>query len=156
MAPALRFLDAVSAGGVGLALAILYDVLHLLAGKGRVRLFISDLLTFAAAAVLLVSFSLSKTYTGQLRWYMAAGALAGFLAFRQLISPLLAFLVHKIIWLLCLPFCLCLRYLLRPVGQGIKKAFASLFKMAARSADRRREKRRKKKGRVLYDSQLPL
>ena len=117
---ALRLIDAISAVGVGLVIALLWDLLRLAAGKNKCLLFLCDLLTFLFAAVVLVSFSVSKTYTGQLRWYMEAGALLGFLAYLQLIAPVTKNLWNTVCHLICLPFLILFHRVLTPCARGLK------------------------------------
>lgn len=151
VAAALCFIDAVSAAGVGLVLAFCWDAMRLLAGKGKIRLFICDILTFLLAALVLVSFSVSKTYSGHLRWFMTAGAFLGFVAYLQLVAPFTKRVFSGVCWALGLPFVLTFRHILCPLGKGLQNAAHSLSGRAAAAAKKRR-KRRHKKGSVLYDS----
>lgn len=87
-APALAaaWADVLSCLGIGLLLAAARDMLGLLLGNGRVRCFVWDLVAFAAAAVLLCGFVAGASYSGVLRWYMAAGLGAGALGWRWAVS----------------------------------------------------------------------
>lgn len=87
-APALAaaWADVLSCLGIGLLLAAARDMLGLLLGNGRVRCFVWDLAAFAAAAVLLCGFVAGASYSGVLRWYMAAGLGAGALGWRWAVS----------------------------------------------------------------------
>lgn len=119
--PTLRLLDALSAAGVGLGLALVYDFLRLFAGRGKVRIFCCDIFLFILAAVSLISFSLSQSYTGQLRWYMLVGALCGYFACLEVIAPVTHWIVEKILFLVRLPFLLLWNYILHPIGKIIQQ-----------------------------------
>lgn len=151
VAHALRFIDAVSAAGVGLGLALIWDVLRLLAGKGKLRLFFCDIMVFLLAGVLLVSFSVSKTYSGQLRWYMIAGALIGFVSYIQLVAPATKSVFELVCTLLKLPFVLTFRYILSPAGKLVKDKAQKAGKSFTVAAKNRR-KHLRSKNKVLYNS----
>ena len=73
--------------GLGLLLAAGRDILGLVAGNGRLRCFVWDLLAFALAAVALCGYAASASASGVARWYMACGLGAGALGWRWAISP---------------------------------------------------------------------
>lgn len=72
--------------GLGLLLGMFRSFAGLLLGNGRSLCFVWDLLSFVAAAVLLCGFAASASTGGGMRWYMAAGAGAGALAWRWAVS----------------------------------------------------------------------
>lgn len=147
----LRMLDAVSAAGLGLALALFYDVLRFFIPRGKIRLFICDFLTFGIAGMLLISFAVSHSYTGVFRWYMALGAGAGYAAYLWGIAPLTARLFSGIRFVLKLPGRLVFRYILKPLGISLHKCTDKIKK---RCAIKRKSKRKhlRKEQKVLYNS----
>lgn len=149
--PGFRALDIFASAGVGVLLALFYDLLRFFAGRGKLRIFVCDILIFCLAAVALLSYSLSFSYTGQLRWYMTAGTAAGALAYQTVIAPCTARVFGAIRFVLKLPFLLIFRFLLCPLGDLGKTLSKKLQKMWS-SALKNRPKPLRKKQKVLYNS----
>ena len=66
--------------GLGCLLGAARDLADLVPGGGPVRCVLWDIAAFAAAAVLVCGFAAGVSSSGVARWYMAAGTLAGALA----------------------------------------------------------------------------
>lgn len=147
----LRMLDAVSAAGLGLALALFYDVLRFFIRRGKIRLFVCDFLTFGLAGMLLISFAVSHSYTGVFRWYMAFGAAAGYAAYLWGIAPFTARVFAGIRFVLTLPFRLVFRYILKPFGAAVHKA-ADKIKKSWTLKRKSKRKHLRKERKVLYNS----
>ena len=148
---ALQGMDAFSALGLGLLVAAGYDALRFFVGKSRPLVFLCDLLGFAFAAVAGVSFAVSHSYTGFLRWYMVAGMAAGCGAYFYAVAPFTLALRRLILRMLALPFLLLYRLALRPVLPKIRAACA-----LAKKSRQRKKKRAKtplqEQRKVLYNS----
>ena len=86
----LRFIDLFYSMGVGVLCELAYSALCAVLGVGKRRLFAADLLLFLFSAIVLFSFSVTFSYTGCLRWYMAAGFLLGYWGALWLAAPLAA------------------------------------------------------------------
>ncbi|MBC5582026.1 hypothetical protein H8S23_10965 [Anaerofilum sp. BX8] len=147
----LQGMDAFSALGLGLLLAALYDAVRFFLGGAKPVVFFCDLLFFALSAAAAVSFGVSYSYTGFLRWYIAAGMAAGYAAYFFAVAPFTAALRRGLLFLLLLPWRLLKRYVIAPLG---KKLGAHREK---RKKKRREKKKRKKEplqpaGKVLYNS----
>lgn len=119
---AMQGMDAFSALGLGLLLAAGYDLLRFIVGSGRVRVFFCDLLAFALGAVGAVSFSVSYSYTGALRWYMLAGMGVGYAAYFFAVAPFTAALRAGILWVLLAPWRLLHRFLWAPLAGQYRKS----------------------------------
>lgn len=148
---ALQGMDAFSALGLGLLVAAFYDALRFVVGRSKPLVFLCDLLGFAVAAVAAVSFGVSYSYTGFLRWYMLAGMLAGCAAYFLVVAPFTAALRRAILRVITAPFRLAGALLLRP----------ALRKLSQWHSARKKKKKEKKKsakpplqegGKVLYNS----
>ena len=148
---ALQWMDAFSALGLGLLLAAFYDALRFVAGRSKPLVFLCDLAGFAAAAVAAVSFGVSYSYTGFLRWYMLAGMTAGCAAYFFAVGPFTAALRRALLRVVTAPFRLAAALVLRPVAQSILRRHKA-------SVKKRKEKKKSAKhplqegGKVLYNS----
>lgn len=147
----LRILDAVSAAGLGLALALFYDVLRFFVRRGKIRLFLCDFITFGLAGVLLISFAVSQSYTGVFRWYMAVGAGAGYAAYLWGIAPFTARVFACVRFALGLPFRMAFRFVLKPFGALVCKGLAKIKKSFVLKHKSKRKHLRKEQ-KVLYNS----
>ena len=85
-APALAA-DALCCLGLGFLLGALYDLARFLLGDRRAACFAADVGAFCLAAVLLCSFSASRSRAGTVRWYMAAALLAGDMGYFSVLTP---------------------------------------------------------------------
>ena len=85
-APALAA-DALCCLGLGFLLGALYDLARFLLGDRRAACFAADVGAFCLAAVLLCSFSASRSRAGTVRWYMAAALLAGDMGYFSVLAP---------------------------------------------------------------------
>lgn len=75
------FWDIVYSIPVGFVLGFINRLLSVFLYKGKIRLFIKDILNGINFAVLLFSYSVSFANYGVLRWYNLAGAILGFWLF---------------------------------------------------------------------------
>ena len=73
------FQDAVYSLAVGLIMAVINRGLSVVLYRGKIRLFIKDILTSVIFAVLIFSYSVSFANYNVLRWYNVVIAAAGFL-----------------------------------------------------------------------------
>lgn len=128
--------------GIGCLLGAGRDLLTLVLGNGPVRCFCSDVLTFAAAAVLVCGFSAGVSASGVARWYMAAAMLAGALAWGKGIHPAVHRLVRALAHAAACPFVLADRTLLRPLRSGI----AARFRACRRRKMAKKAKKKPKNG----------
>ena len=85
-APALAA-DALCCLGLGFLLGALYDLARFLLGDRKSACFAADMGAFCLAAVLLCSFSASRSRAGTVRWYMAAALLAGDAGYFGVLAP---------------------------------------------------------------------
>ena len=148
---ALQGMDAFSALGLGLLVAACYDALRFVVGRSRLPVFLCDLLGSALAAVAAVSFAVSYSYTGFLRWYMVVGMAVGGVAYFYAVAPFTLAVRRMIFWIIKLPFLLIYSLLLRPVVQKLGARYQRVKKS-------RREKKKRAKTplqehrKVLYNS----
>ncbi len=148
---ALQGMDAFSALGLGLLVAACYDALRFVVGRLRVLVFFCDLLGFAFAAVAAVSFAVSYSYTGFLRWYMVAGMAVGCGAYFYAVAPFTLALRRWMLRILTLPFLLLYRLAFRPVLQKIR-ARRALAKKSRQSKKKRAKTPLQERRKVLYNS----
>ena len=113
--------------GLGVAVGALRDAMGLLAGNGRARCFLWDLLAFALAAVLLCGFSAARSATGVTRWYMAVSLGAGALAWRRTFSMVLYMAADAFRRFCIWPFSMLARYCLQPLCRYIGIKMKSLL-----------------------------
>ena len=148
---ALQGMDAFSALGLGLLVAACYDALRFVVGRSRPPVFLCDLLGFVLAAVAAVSFAVSYSYTGFLRWYMVVGMAVGGVAYFYAVAPFTLAVRRMIFWIIKLPFLLIYSLLLRSVVQKLGARYQRVKKS-------RREKKKRAKTplqehrKVLYNS----
>ena len=69
--------DTLCCLGLGFFLAVCYDMSRFVFGGSRPVCFVLDVAAAFAAAVLACSFAASRSYSGVVRWYMAAGRALG-------------------------------------------------------------------------------
>lgn len=120
--------------GLGCLLCMTRDGIGLLLGNGPLRCFCWDVLSFAAAAVLVCGFSAGVSASGLARWYMAAALLAGALAWRRAMQPA----VHATLRTVA-------GWLFRPLHAAYRWLLVPLRRRAARAAARRRMRKACKK-----------
>ncbi|MCI6640107.1 MAG: hypothetical protein MSH10_04860 [Pygmaiobacter massiliensis] len=150
VAPWLRAIDLVSAAGVGVGLAILYTALRFAAGKGKIRLFFCDFFTLVFAAIVLMSYALSFSYTGQLRWYMTAAAGAGAAGWLYVARGVQDRILQAVFFWLQLPVRLFIRLILLPVRLLRNILVKKVEKMRAK-AQKNRARALRRKQKVLYN-----
>lgn len=92
--------------GLGCLLGAGRETLGLFFGEGRARCFCWDVLSFAAAAFLVCGFSAGVSASGVARWYMAAGVLAGVLAWNGTVGPAIRCFFRGVFRLLLWPVCM--------------------------------------------------
>lgn len=155
-APAQALADALCCVGLGFLLAAVYDLARILLGRGRMVCLVLDLAAFLLAAVLLCSFAACRSYSGVVRWYMAAGLLGGLAGYLRVVAPVTRAADRAIKWLLTRPFALCYLLVLRPLGRLLRRAGAKLRQIFVQKTKTRRKflhrKQLQKQGRVLYNS----
>lgn len=144
--------DTLCCLGLGFLLAAVYDMARFLLGNTKVVCFVLDLSGFLLAAVLLCSFSASRSYSGVVRWYMAAGLLAGMLGYFFVLAPATGTLQKILQWAFRLPFLLIGVLLLRPLWRLLKRNCHTVQKKHKAKAAKRRTKQLQKKAQVLYNS----
>lgn len=143
--------------GLGLLLGMFRSFAGMLLGNGRILCFVWDLLAFVAAAVLLCGFAASASMGDGTRWYMAAGAGAGALAWRWAVSRTLYRVAAGIAAMAARAGLRLQRILLAPFVH-LKRYFAARKQTkTAIKAKKRAEKVTKKKkqlqkqGKILYN-----
>lgn len=144
--------DALCCLGLGFLLAALYDTARFFLGHTKVVCFVLDLSSFFLAAILLCSFSAGRSYSGVVRWYMAAGLLAGMLGYFFVLAPATGALQRLLQWLLSLPFLLLTLFLVRPLWRLLKRRFGQVQKKRKQKATKQKTKQLQKKAQVLYNS----
>lgn len=144
--------DTLCCLGLGFLLAALYDAVRCLLGNAKPVCFVLDMAAFFLAAVLLCSFSASRSYSGVVRWYMVAGLGCGMIGYFFVLAPSTERLHTLLMWGITLPFRLLWILLIKPIGRLIKvKRFAAVQKHRTKAA-KRRTKQLQKKAQVLYNS----
>lgn len=155
-APAQALADCLCCVGLGFLLAAVYDLARILLGRGRLVCFVLDLAAFLLAAVLLCSFAACRSFSGVVRWYMAAGLLGGLAGYLRVVAPVTRAADRGIKWLLTRPFALLWLLVLRPLWRLAGQIAArTRQKFVQKTKARRKFLRRKqlqKQGRVLYNS----
>lgn len=156
IAPTMALADTLCCVGLGFLLAALYDLGRILLGGTRPVCFVLDLAGFLLAAVLLCSFAACRSYSGVVRWYMAAGLLGGLAGYLRVLAPATRAADRLIKWTLTRPFALLWLLVLRPLGRLLRRAASAAARAAGqKNRARRKLKRRKqlqKQARVLYNS----
>lgn len=134
-APVLSALagDVLCCLGLGLLLAALRQAVGLALGGGPLLTALWDLLSFAAAAVLLCGFAAGASSSGVVRWYMAAGMLAGALGWRFSAAEAVRRSVWRLVAAAAWPFASVSRHVTAPLAARFRQ-----------TAGNRAEKLRKK------------
>ncbi|OUN14423.1 hypothetical protein B5G38_13630 [Gemmiger sp. An87] len=148
----LALADALCCLGLGLLLAAAYDGARWLLGGSRPVCLILDLAAFVCAAVLLHSFAAGRSYSGIVRWYMAAGAAAGLCSYFFVLAPGLAALRSFVQWLVLLPVRLVWITAVRPVGRLCGRGAGRTAQKLRSALVKRQTKQLQKKAKVLYNS----
>ena len=113
--------------GLGCLLGLGRDVLRLAFGQGSVREFLGDLLTFAAAAVLVAGFSAGVSAAGLARWYMSAAVFLGAVCWRTAAAPLVHGILGCLAGLLLLPLAPLHRRIFAPISAEMKMQQQKIF-----------------------------
>lgn len=150
-APALAA-DALCCLGLGFLLGALYDLARFLLGDRRTACFAADVGAFCLAAVLLCSFSASRSRAGTVRWYMAAALLAGDMGYFSVLAPATRTLEGWIKWLLTRPAALLALAVGWPVRRMAECARRAYREKKQKKAQARRIKQLQKNAKVLYNS----
>ena len=141
--------------GLGCLLGMARQILGLVLGEGPVRCFCWDVLTFAAAAVLVCGFAAGVSASGLARWYMAAGVLAGVLAWYATIGPALSRLLHGLFRLLLWPLRMleqrCLGPLRRAATRRLRKKRPCLVQKKAGKKPKNGKNQLQKPSKILYN-----
>lgn len=134
--------------GLGMAVAALHD-----AASGPIGRFCRDWLAFALAAILLQSFSASRSLSGIPRGYMMLAMLAGAIAYKWAAAPATAELRRWLAWAVTRPFVL--------VFIPLRVTFGTLWRYGKRQickiphfVRKRRKNKLKKTGAVMYNSYI--
>lgn len=144
--------DALCCLGLGFFLAALYDTARFFLGSSKTVCFVLDVLGFAAAAVLLCSFSAGRSYSGVVRWYMGAGLLGGMLGYFFVLAPATRALQKAMQWILKRPFLLLWIFLVRPLVRLSVRAGVKIGEKQRSKRKKRKTKQLQKKAQVLYNS----
>ncbi len=152
MPPLFAAADVLCALGLGVLLAMGYDLCRTVLGNGRLVTFWLDILAAFLSAVLLYSFAAGRSFSGQLRWYMTAGFLAGLFSSFSVLAPATQAVRTALLWVFSRPFVLVWICLVRPLGRLLGRAFQSQRYKMRQMALKRRKKQLKKAARVLYNS----
>ena len=117
MVPQIPFLpvlyDMLGGLGIGVMLAICFDLLRLFLPHGKTSVFFLDILIFIIAAIWLFSYAVSISHTGILRWYITGSALLGYLSYLRVISPCTTKIIGIIHIVVMLPFRILKHYIMR-------------------------------------------
>ncbi len=154
-APPYVLADTLCCLGLGFFLAVCYDLARFFLGGSRPVCFVLDLAAAFAAAVLACGFAASRSYSGVVRWYMAAGLALGLAGYFFVLAPGCAAVQRLIKWVLSRPFALAWLLAARPAGRLAGRAAGRAGKKFRAAAQKRRKKQLKNKGRVLYNSNDP-
>ena len=148
--------DTLCCLGLGLLLACLYDGGRLVAGNGKIAVFVLDTLFFGAAGIVACSYAAARSYAGVVRWYHLLGMLIGVMAYYKAFFGFTQWVRKK---LLCI-----LQIFLIPFVV-LWWSCKNLYKKVAKACHQKRDSRKKKKnhstlstkqlqttGKVLYNS----
>lgn len=130
--------------GLGCLLGMARQILGLVLGEGPVRCFCWDVLTFAAAAVLVCGFAAGVSASGLARWYMAAGVLAGVLAWYATIGPALSRLLRGLLRLLLWPLRILEQRCLGPLRRAATRRLRKKTPLPRSEKSGKKAKKRKK------------
>ncbi len=150
----LALADSLCCLGLGFLLAVLYDAGRLVFGSAKPVCFVLDLAAFLLAAVLLCSFSASRSYSGVVRWYMAAGLLAGLAGYFFVLAPATQAMQRLLRWALSRPFVLLWLLAGRPAARLAGRAWGKAAAKRRNKAAKRRTKQLQKTAKVLYNSNV--
>ena len=151
----MKLIDTFTSLGVGLILASLCDLLGVLAGRGKIKRFICDIVLFSLSAVILISFAISQSHTGYFRWYMLAGTITGFAAYRYIVTPITDDIYKKAKIIILIPILLIKAFVLPIITTKIdvkKKAFKSKMANRKKITEKDLEEHLPKEVKVLYNS----
>lgn len=148
--------DTLCCLGLGFLLAACYDLARFFTGRGRLACFVLDLAGALAAAVLVCSFAAGRSYSGVVRWYMAAGLAAGLAGYFFVLAPVCGAVQRLIKWAASRPFVLLWLLAVRPLGRLAGHAAGRAGAKICAYAQKRRKKQLKNKARVLYNSNNPM
>lgn len=155
-APPYVLADTLCCLGLGFFLAACYDLARFFLGGSRPVCFVLDISAALAAAVLACSFAASRSYSGVVRWYMAAGLALGLAGYFFVLAPGCAAAQRLIKWAAARPFVLLWLLAVRPFTRLCGRAVRAVGNKLGAAAKKRRKKQLKNKGRVLYNSDNPL
>ncbi|MDD3429033.1 MAG: spore cortex biosynthesis protein YabQ [Oscillospiraceae bacterium] len=149
--PAMALADAFGGLGLGVLLAVLYDVIRFFMPHGKVRMFVLDIFMFVAAAFFTYSYAVSFAYSAVIRWYIILGVGLGYGGYLICFMPITRFVQKWVYAILCLPFKLIWYFVLKPCGRAIK---GRAQKLQAKRKAKIQNKRKSlhKDGKVLYNS----
>ncbi|WP_419503772.1 spore cortex biosynthesis protein YabQ [Candidatus Allofournierella excrementavium] len=155
-APPYVLADTLCCLGLGFFLAACYDLARFFLGGSRPVCFVLDLAAALAAAVLACSFAASRSYSGVVRWYMAAGLALGLAGYFFVLAPGCAAAQRLVKWTIARPFVLLWLLAMRPLARLCGRAARAAGNKLSVAAKKRRKKQLKNKARVLYNSDNPL
>lgn len=155
-APPYVLADTLCCLGLGFFLAACYDLARFFLGGSRPVCFVLDVTAALAAAVLACSFAASRSYSGVVRWYMAAGLALGLAGYFFVLAPGCAAVQRLVKWAIARPFVLFWLLTVRPAARLCGRAGRAVSTKLRAAAKKRRKKQLKNKGRVLYNSDNPL
>lgn len=136
--------------GAGMLLAVVRQALGLLMGNGKILCFVWDLLTCAAAAVLLCGFSAGVSASGVSRWYMALGMFAGAWGWSLTAAPAINSLIFGILKWLFVPFDMLEKALIRPVSGRLREKNEK-YLQKLKLCPKKKKKMLQKTGKILYN-----
>lgn len=151
-APPYVVADMLCCLGLGFLLAALYDLARFFFGDTRPVCFVLDVTAYLAAAVLLYSFAASRSYSGVVRWYMAAALAAGLAGYFFVLAPATRAAQTAVKWVLSRPFVLLWLVAVRPLGRLFARLWRHTGQKMRLHAKKRRKKQLKSKARMLYNS----
>ena len=147
--------DTLCCLGLGFFLAVCYDMSRFVFGGSRPVCFVLDGAAAFAAAVLACSFAASRSYSGVVRWYMAAGLALGLAGYFFVLAPGCAAAQRLVKWTIARPFVFVWLLALRPLARLCGRAAGAARDKLRAAAKKRRKKQLKNKGCVLYNSDNP-
>ena len=136
--------------GLGLLLAAVRQAAGLALGGGPVLTAVWDAAAFAAAAVLLCGVAAGASSSGVVRWYMAAGMLAGALGWRFSAAGIIRRFVWGAVSAAAWPFAVLSRLVLEPIRARMGQILRT-FPRKVRKKPKNSKKRLQKPSRVLYN-----
>lgn len=143
--------DLFCALGLGMALAVLYDMLRLFLPGTKLIVFFCDFFICVFSAIAVFSYAVSLSKSGVLRWYILLGTVLGYIGYMGVLAPFTGKFRKILHFVVSLPFRLCWRYICRPAGRFFKKRVQVLH-IKKKNRMQRRKKQLQKKGKVLYNS----